>query len=80
MFFRKKSSTDESNVAKKGIKKMDALVTGVILSGIVASIYGVKKLREREEQDTEHEATHMTPHIEPAPESKKSFLDRILRR
>jgi hypothetical protein len=39
MFFRKKSSADESNVAKKGIKKMDALVTGVILSGIVASIY-----------------------------------------
>jgi hypothetical protein len=41
MFFCKKSSkeVDESNVAKKGIKKMDALVTGVILSGIVASIY-----------------------------------------
>jgi hypothetical protein len=77
MFFRKKSaSTDESNVAKKGIKKMDALVTGVILSGIVASIYGVKKLREREE----HDATHMVPHIEPTPERKKSILDRILRR
>jgi hypothetical protein len=39
MFFRKKSSSEESNVAKKGIKKMDAVVTGVILSGIVASIY-----------------------------------------
>jgi hypothetical protein len=80
MFFRKKSaSTDESNVAKKGIKKMDALVTGVILSGIVASIYGVKKLRDREEH-TEHEATHMIPEPAPIPERKKSILDRILRR
>jgi hypothetical protein len=28
---------------KKGLKKMDALVTGMILGGIVASIYGIKK-------------------------------------
>jgi hypothetical protein len=58
---------------------MDALVTGVILSGIVASIYWVKKLRKQEEQ-TEYEATHMTPHTEPVIEGKKSFLDRILKR
>lgn len=77
MFFRKKSSDPSAtNVAKKSIKKMDAVVTGVILSGIVASIYGVKKLRNKEEQ----EATHMVPHVEPTPESKKSILDRILRR
>ncbi len=40
---------------------MDAVVTGVILSGIVASIYGVKKLREREEHATEHTTTIVTP-------------------
>jgi hypothetical protein len=60
---------------------MDAVVTGVILSGIVASIYGVKKLREREEKST-HEAEHMIPHevVPPAPVRKKSFFDRIFRR
>ncbi len=30
-------------LTKRGIKKMDALVTGMILGGIVASIYGIKK-------------------------------------
>lgn len=30
-------------LTKKGLKKMDALVTGIILWGIVASIYGIKK-------------------------------------
>ena len=80
MFFRKKSTSEESNVAKKGIKKMDAVVTGVILSGIVASIYGVKKLREREEQ-MGHDATHMVSHGEEVvPERKKTFLERIFRR
>ncbi|MFZ2255429.1 MAG: hypothetical protein WAW59_04450 [Patescibacteria group bacterium] len=80
MFFRKKSTSEESNVAKKGIKKMDAVVTGVILSGIVASIYGVKKLREREEQN-QHDATHMVSHEEEViPERKKTFLERIFRR
>ncbi len=79
MFFRKKSTPEEPNVAKKGIKKMDAVVTGVILSGIIASIYGVKKLRNREEQNA-HDATHMTPHAEPLPERRKSFLDRIFHR
>ena len=30
-------------LTKRGLKKMDALVTGLILGGIVASIYGIKK-------------------------------------
>jgi hypothetical protein len=30
-------------LTKKGLKKMDALVTGMILGGIVASIYGIQK-------------------------------------
>jgi hypothetical protein len=37
------------NIAKKGIKTMDTLVTGIILGGIIASIYGVKKLKEKKE-------------------------------
>lgn len=80
MFFRKKSASEESNVAKQWIKKMDAVVTGVILSGIVASIYGVKKLREKEEQQ-KHDAAHMIPHEEATlPEKKKTFFQKIFRR
>ncbi len=49
--FKKKPSqkTEEEtdNVAKKGIKTMDTVVTGMILGGIIASIYWVKKLREK---------------------------------
>jgi hypothetical protein len=49
--FKKKQTptTEEStdNVAKKGIKTMDTVVTGMILGGIIASLYGVKKLRDK---------------------------------
>lgn len=76
MFFRKKSkSSDDTNVAKQWIQKMDAVVTGVILSGIVASIYGVKKLREREEHATEHTTTIDTPS-----NNKKWFFSKFFNR
>ncbi len=42
------------NVAKKGIKHMDAVVTGVILGGLIASIYGVSRLREKEKDEHSH--------------------------
>ena len=38
---------------KKSIKTMDTVVTGMILGGIVASLYGVKKLREKKSQSDE---------------------------
>jgi len=41
-FKKKPSQTKEGendNVAKKGIKTMDTVVTGMILGGIIASIY-----------------------------------------
>ncbi len=41
------------NVAKKGIRTMDTVITGVILSGIIASLYGVKKLRDKKPKHTE---------------------------
>jgi hypothetical protein len=59
---------------------MDAVITGVILSGIVASIYGVKKLREKEEQK-KHDAVDMLHHKEePLLEKKKPFFQKIFRR
>ncbi|HRI36527.1 MAG TPA: hypothetical protein PK765_05730 [bacterium] len=42
MLFRKKDSPDDRKIS---LKKADVLITGVILGGIVASIYGVKKAR-----------------------------------
>ncbi len=52
-FFKKKNSqtppvVNNENVAKKTIKTMDTVVTGMILGGIIASIYGVKKLRTKD--------------------------------
>ncbi len=38
------------NAAKKSIKTMDTVVTGMILGGIIASLYGVKKLREKDKK------------------------------
>ncbi|MBC7498329.1 hypothetical protein H7170_01675 [Candidatus Gracilibacteria bacterium] len=50
--FKKKKTeniteTTTDNVAKKSIKTMDTVVTGMILGGIIASLYGVKKLRDK---------------------------------
>jgi len=74
MFFRKPSeNSNPTNVAKKWIKHMDAVVTSVILGWIVASIYGVKKIKEREELNKEHKNLVE----EPKDFSHKSFLGRI---
>ncbi len=53
--FKKKNpekipETPNDNIAKKGIKTMDTVVTGVILGGIIASLYGVKKLRNKDKK------------------------------
>jgi len=56
-FKKKKTSEKEiehDNVAKKSIKTMDTVVTGMILGGIIASIYGVKKLRDKQHQSDSH--------------------------
>lgn len=73
MFSSKKPSSEE-NVAKKSIKRMDTVVTGVILGGIIASIYGIKKLKEKEEENKNHE--HLIEHHEPL-QRKKGFFARI---
>jgi hypothetical protein len=53
---------------KRGLKKMDAVITGIILGGIVASIYGIKKNEEhRSQESSEH------------PENDKHSLGAILR-
>ncbi len=53
MFFRKKDAEKKDPVAKKGIRKIDAIVTGAILSGIVGSLYGVKKIKDAKKKKDE---------------------------
>lgn len=74
MFFRKKSPDTNAadGVAKKSIKNMDAVVTWVILGGIVASLYGVKKLKEKKDH---HEVEHMVE--PPKPIERKSLWKRL---
>lgn len=81
MFFRKKPQDTEA-IAKKGIKKMDAVVTGAILWGIVASLYGVKKLQHISDEKDTHPpaATPPDPDPLPPPEKKPGFFSRLFRR
>lgn len=79
MFFRKKTSesVNTDSVAKKWIKNMDAVVTWVILSGIVASIYGVKKLQAKKHEE-EHNHEHLI--VPPKEIERKSIWKRIFSR
>jgi hypothetical protein len=76
MLFGKKSDQPPSTdgVAKKSIKNMDAVVTGVILGGIIASLYGVKKLKDRSSNpDEEHQHLVEPPKVI----ERKSFWRRL---
>lgn len=55
-------------LTKRGIKKIDAVVTGLILGGIIASIYGIKKSEECREKrvqpdETGSDSKHSVPAI-----------------
>ncbi len=43
-------NSNRKALTKRGIKKMDALVTGLILGGIVTSIYGIKRTEQVKEE------------------------------
>lgn len=50
MFGKKHPDTEKETLAsapRRGIKKMDAIVTGLIFWGVIASIYGVRKGMEK---------------------------------
>lgn len=44
----------------KNIKKVDAIVTGLILGGVVASIYGLSRDKKKEEVPSEEKAPENT--------------------
>ncbi len=70
MFFRKKSAEPITN---SGIKKLDAIITTVVLGGVIGSIYGIKKLKERQTPPDPYQ-THI---FEPASEKKRGLWSRI---
>jgi hypothetical protein len=43
-------SSGKRALAKRGVKKMDALVTGMILWGIITSIYGIKRTEKARDE------------------------------
>ena len=76
--FQKKNPIMEEKkeipVTKRGIKKMDAIVTGALLWGVVASLYGVKKLQG----NTSEAHSEKTPAPSEEKEIKKpGFFRRI---
>lgn len=56
---------------KNGIKKVDALITGVILGGVIGSIYGIKKLKDHKESHPQSSVFDIS-----TPEPKKSWWSR----
>ena len=41
----------DDKIHKKSFRKIDAIVTGMLLGGIVASIYGIKKTVEKKHEN-----------------------------
>lgn len=81
MLFKKKNTWEEEKKSlvgapKRGIKKMDALVTGLIFWWVVASIYGVKKWLEK--KDTPEVKDQLNLFEEP--EKKRWFWRRLFSR
>jgi Na+/glutamate symporter len=74
MLFRKSDKPDKKNDPKLSLKRADVLITGVILGGIVASVYGIKKVREKGEIPQEQDAR-----TDDAPKEKKkpNFFFRL---
>lgn len=77
---------------KRGIRKIDAVVTGMLLGGIVASIYGIKKSTEHfeekhtEEQEVPRSRLRQIMKMlvfwvqEPEIEKKKGFFSRLFKK
>ena len=66
-FRKKKNSFLPALLAKKGVKKVDKLATGVVLWGILASIYGYKAWSKRQLE-------------EPTLQEKKPWYKRFFRK
>ncbi|MDD5197804.1 MAG: hypothetical protein PHN60_03005 [Candidatus Gracilibacteria bacterium] len=79
-------------IHKRSIRKIDAIVTGMLLGGVVASIYGIKKthehLDEKQLQERAEKRNRMKKILgmlifgcsELAVEKKKGFFSRLFKK
>lgn len=79
-------------IHKRSIRKIDAIVTGMLLGGVVASIYGIKKtqehLDEKQLQQRAEKRNRMKKILEmlifgcsePVVEKKKGFFSRLFKK
>ena len=79
MFFKKSKKTEDDAVVKRSIKKMDAVITGAVLGGVVASLYGVKKLRDANDKNEANEKSQNPEKTAEKP-AKKGFFARLFNR
>lgn len=84
----------DEKIHKQSIKKIDALVTWLLLWGVVASIYGIKKTNKYLDKQQKQEGGTKNGSIkkilkmlifwypEPLPvvEKKKSFFERLFKK
>lgn len=70
MFSKKKKDVT------KWIKKVDAVITWLILGGILASVYWVKKYEQHHNKDNQEKLEFNPPKAE-KPNSKPSFFKQI---
>lgn len=81
MFWRKKLNiSEEENIPltpKGWLKKVDTIVTWILLGGVLASIYGIKRKKDKKNQSLQNENQDQLSLFE---EEKPSFWKRIFRR
>ncbi|MFA6090923.1 MAG: hypothetical protein WC774_04060 [Candidatus Gracilibacteria bacterium] len=79
-------------IHKRSIKKIDAIVTGILLGGVVASIYGIKKTHKHIDEAKNQEGNTKENKIvkiikmlifginAPIVEKKKGFFARLFKK
>ncbi|OIP53897.1 hypothetical protein AUK10_01880 [Candidatus Gracilibacteria bacterium CG2_30_37_12] len=79
-------------IHKRSLKKMDAIVTGILLGGVVASIYGIKKTQKHMDETKNQEGNIKENKIgkiikmlifgvdAPIVEKKKGFFARLFKK
>ncbi len=84
MFFRRKKKSDIS--LKKGAKKFDKLMTGVIIGGAVGSVLGAtlsdknkrEKISEKGREFVKNQAENLKECIQKQEQNKKSIFSKII--
>ncbi|MDD2487309.1 MAG: hypothetical protein PHS92_02995 [Candidatus Gracilibacteria bacterium] len=69
-FFNKDKK--EGKHVTKGIKKVDTIITGLVLGGILASVYGIKKYEDSKKDSKPEQIEKKDSKTIPLPNEKKA--------